>query len=118
MAIGRKTGGRKKGTPNKAKTPKIRELAQKLAQEHRLDNALAKMTLEFALECMRDESMPPGFRLDAAKAAMPFCHAKKAEEAGEAPMIITEIQRVIVRPNHAEDELGQLGTRPLPGPCR
>jgi hypothetical protein len=50
---------------------------------------LSKLTpLEFCLEQMRDTDNPPAFRLECAKAAMAYVHAKKAEEPGEKPVVI------------------------------
>ncbi len=65
MAFGRKTGGRKPGTPNRATAA----LAAAVAE--------AGITpLQYLLSVMRDETQPAELRLDAAKAAAPYCHAK------------------------------------------
>jgi hypothetical protein len=65
--------------------------------------------LEFALQCMRDESDPPGFRLEACKVAMPYVHSKKADEPSQEVREITEIVRVIVPakadPEYRDDRL-------------
>lgn len=60
-----KTGGRKKGVPNKASAAKAAEIA-----------ATGKTPLEFMLDVMRDKSQPEDMRLDAAKAAAPYVHPK------------------------------------------
>jgi hypothetical protein len=100
MAIGRKTGGRKKGTPNKSKKPTIMQLAKRLVEEKQLAGEMEKQTpLEFLLAVMHDDSFPPGARIECAKAALPFCHAKKAEEPSDKAVQITVIRRVIVRPS-------------------
>lgn len=65
MAIGRKTGGRKKGVPNKA------SIARQKAVE-----SSGLTPLEYMLSVMRDESAEPMRRDDAAKAAAPYIHPK------------------------------------------
>jgi hypothetical protein len=85
--------------------------------QQQLEGALQPKTpLEYLLEWMRDESYPPGFRLEATKAALPFCHAKKAEEPAEQVQQITKIERVIVCPKNDTDEVshGALFSRALP----
>jgi len=110
MALGRKTGGRKLGTPNKLKPPtQKQQVKQRIAQaqaamlERTEAIAAGMLPLEFLLGVMRDESYPPGARIDAAKAALPFCHAKKADEPGEQVQHITEIRRVIIDPKNDVD---------------
>ncbi len=65
MAAGRKTGGRTKGTPNKATKARDEMIA-----------ASGLSPLEYMLETMRDESLPKDTRLDAAKAAAPYVHPR------------------------------------------
>lgn len=60
-----KTGGRQKGSRNK-RTTEI--------------EASGKLPLDFLLEIMRDETKDWGMRLDAAKAAAPYVHARRAPE--------------------------------------
>lgn len=77
MAKGEKTGGRQKGTPNKASAAKAAEIA-----------ASGQTPLDFMLEIMRGaapENAEPAaqvafaaLRLDAAKAAAPFVHPRLA----------------------------------------
>lgn len=67
MAVGRKTGGRKKGTPNKATAKKAAEIAKS-----------GQTPLEFMLTTMRNSSRPFDIRLDAAKSAAPYVHPKLA----------------------------------------
>jgi hypothetical protein len=67
MALGRKTGGRVKGTPNHATLGKAAEIA-----------ASGLTPLEFMLTVLRDPEQPPGTRLDAAKAAAPYVHPRLA----------------------------------------
>jgi hypothetical protein len=67
MAAGRKTGGRTKGTPNKATAAK--ELAV----------ASSGLTpLDYMLSVLRDERLASDVRMDAAKAAAPYVHPKRA----------------------------------------
>ena len=71
MAIGRKTGGRKKGAANK----RTREIADKAAAE-------GLTPLEYLLRLMRDERQEQAVRLDAAKGAAPYIHPRlQATEA-------------------------------------
>lgn len=67
MAKGRKTGGRKKGTPNKV------TVAQSLA----IGNA-GLTPLEFMLATLRDPKRDYVMRLAAAKDAAPYVHPKLA----------------------------------------
>ena len=67
MATGIKTGGRKKGVPNKATAAKQAEIA-----------ASGLTPLEVMLDVMRNEGNEQSVRLDAAKAAAPYVHPKLA----------------------------------------
>ena len=67
MARGQKTGGRTKGTPNKATAAKAEAVA-----------ASGLTPLDYMLGVMRDEAMVFDVRLDAAKAAAPYVHPKLA----------------------------------------
>jgi hypothetical protein len=72
MALGRKTGGRQKGTPNR--------------RTQELLNAVERggMTpLEYLLSVMRDEAAGKPERLEAAKAAAPYVHARLASIEAE-----------------------------------
>lgn len=64
---GTKTGGRKKGTPNKATVANAAAVA-----------ASGLTPLEFLTRNYRDESLDMALRQDAAKAAAPYVHAKRA----------------------------------------
>lgn len=75
-----KTGGRKKGTPNKATAKKAAEIAK------------SGMTpLDYMLQVMRDTGQAQDIRLDAAKSAAPYVHPKLAAiehtGGGGAPLI-------------------------------
>jgi hypothetical protein len=67
MALGRKTGGRKKGSRNK----RPRELIERI-------EASGLVPLEYMLSVMRDETAPPERRDEMAKAAAPFVHPRLA----------------------------------------
>jgi hypothetical protein len=69
MAIGRKTGGRKKGSLNK----RTRELQRLAAEVPDKDSPLA-----FMLSVLQDPDLPLDLRLDAAKNAAPYLHPKLA----------------------------------------
>ena len=68
-----KTGGRKKGTPNK-RTRQMQEAIE----------ASGLTPLEHMLSVLRDENATAMERMDAAKAAAPYVHARLAaiEQAG------------------------------------
>ena len=65
MAVGRKTGGRTKGTPNRASAEREAEIA-----------ATGMTPLEYLTSIYRDVGADEAKRLDAAKAAAPYVHAK------------------------------------------
>lgn len=67
MAAGRKTGGRQKGTPNRrtAATAKAAALIES-----------GETPLEFLTNVFRDAGTPLDVRVDAAKAAAPYVHAR------------------------------------------
>jgi len=67
--LGRKTGGRQKGSKNKKK----REVIQRAK-----DAGL--MPLDYMLQVMRDETQPPERRDDMAKSAAPYLHPKRTPE--------------------------------------
>ena len=64
--------GRPKGSKNQ-RTVLLEEGAQKAAE-----GGLAP--LDHLLAVMRDEDQPSNIRMDAAKAALPYCHAKLAPQ--------------------------------------
>jgi hypothetical protein len=67
MAIGHKTGGRKKGTPNKATAAKEAAISES-----------GLTPLDYLLMVMRDTGQPDDVRRDAAKAAAPYVHPRRA----------------------------------------
>jgi hypothetical protein len=78
-----KTGGRQKGSRNK----RTQELLDKV-------KAGGQQPIDYILEVMRDQSNSTEMRLDAAKAAAPYLHARRAPEdkGGHAvmPVVIYE----------------------------
>jgi hypothetical protein len=67
MAIGKKTGGRQKGTPNKASAALANEIA-----------ASGLTPLDYMLDVLRDENADPKDRMWAAEKAAPYVHPKLA----------------------------------------
>jgi hypothetical protein len=65
MANGFKTGGRKKGTPNKASAARAAEIA-----------ASGMTPLDFLLSVMRDNHLSIELRVEAARSAAPYAHPR------------------------------------------
>lgn len=88
MARGIKTGGRTRGTPNKATAAKEAEIT-----------ASGLTPLDFMLSVLRDEANGLDKRMDAAKSAAPYVHPKRApvdgdgKEAGLVVNILTGVPR-------------------------
>lgn len=85
-----KTGGRQKGTPNKASAATAAAV-----------KASGLTPLDHMLAVLRDETMPDDVRFDAAKAAAPYVHPKLASIAhtGEGgDPVKTSIQVTFVKP--------------------
>jgi hypothetical protein len=74
MARGQKTGGRSKGTPNRASTAKAVAIA-----------ASGLTPLDYMLQVMRDESNTQDVRIDAANKAAPYVHPKLASVEHSGP---------------------------------
>jgi hypothetical protein len=90
MATGVKTGGRSKGTPNKATVAKRKEV-----------EATGLTPLDYLISVYRDVGADEAKRIDAAKAAAPYLHAKLQPVDGKGDTAQThlhEIRRTIVRP--------------------
>jgi len=91
MAKGKKTGGRKKGSLNKATTATA--IRAEVA-------ASGEIPLHYMLRVMRDETVDPTRRDAMAKAAAPYIHPSLASirHAGEdgGPVKIERIERVII----------------------
>ncbi len=67
MAAGKKTGGRQKGTPNRASAQRAAEIA-----------ASGETPLDYMLRVMRDKTVDHDRRDDMAKAAANYVHSKLA----------------------------------------
>ncbi len=85
MALGQKTGGRTKGTPNKASAAKAAAIA-----------ASGLTPLDYMLQVMRNKKNPTVMRLDAANKAAPFVHSRLSavEHSGTdgGPLIIQMVK--------------------------
>src|SRR5215510_6783658 len=77
MAKRQKTGGRQKGTPNKATVKKAAVIAA--------IEASGLTPLDFLVAVMRNTEAPAHERMDAAKAAAPYMHAKLAAMTVSGP---------------------------------
>ena len=90
MAAGVKTGGRAKGTPNKATAATAARIA-----------ASGMTPLDFLLSMMRDDGHDPALRLSAAKAAAPYVHPSLSS----VDMALTgQVQLGGVRPDDVEGQ--------------
>lgn len=88
--------GRKKGAATR-----MNEEARRKAAEGGL------MPLDYMLGIMRDELQPQSDRMDAAKAAAPYLHAKLATVEHSGPdggaiQMIAEIRRTVVDPRNPD----------------
>ena len=74
MALGKKTGGRKKGTPNKG-----------ISKPYKQPPPDGMKPLEFLMAVMQDTDVLLESRIGAAKAAAPYIHRalKSVEHSGE-----------------------------------
>lgn len=84
MALGRKTGGRSAGTPNKATAAKAAAI-----------EASGLTPLDYMLSVLRDETADEVRRLDAAKAAAPYVHPKlsNVEHKGDVQLGMVFLSR-------------------------
>jgi hypothetical protein len=74
-----KTGGKKKGCKNR-RTLELDRIA-----------ALGITPLDYLLKIMRDKKQPIAFRIECAKAACVFCHARRAPENNKGDTVPTVI---------------------------
>ncbi len=84
MTIGRKTGGRKKGTPNKIQRPRKQ---QALLVDKLLDKGVTP--LEYMLAILRNPEAEALQRSWAAEKAAPYCHPRLApvdKDTGQQPV--------------------------------
>jgi hypothetical protein len=77
MAHGKKTGGRRKGTKNRATVEKEQFVAE-VVSSAKTDGI---SPLEYMLQVMRDPTEDAVRRLDAAKSAAPFVHPRLSATA-------------------------------------
>lgn len=83
MALNRKTGGRQKGTPNKA-TVELSERARILAEiEAGIPECFRSDALAYLASIYKDPRQPPMMRFEAAKVAVAF--EAKAHLASHRP---------------------------------
>ncbi len=80
MAIGRKTGGRQRGTPNK-RTQRLE--AQVEAVQKCVGVSGMTTPLEYMLAVMRNPDLDAALRFEAARASAPYVHARLAAVAVE-----------------------------------
>ena len=86
----REGAGRKKGIPNKKTAKVIKQIEQS-----------GLTPLAYMLQVMRDETQEPPIRMDAAKSAAPYTHARLAtvENRLSGKLEISEIKRLIINPS-------------------
>lgn len=101
MAFGKKTGGRQKGSKNKATLLQEAAVAERVAQAKNS----GVTPLEFMLSVMRDETRPFAERYAAARDAAPYQHPKLAsvEHGGNPDAPIETITRIeLTAPEHVD----------------
>jgi hypothetical protein len=84
MAKGMKTGGRKKGTPNRVTLDRERHV-----------EATGLTPLQYFLGLLRDPAQPDDVRFQAAKEAAPYVHPKLASIEGNMTHTITKHDDVL-----------------------
>jgi hypothetical protein len=96
MARGRKTGGRKKGTPNK----------RTIAQKEIIASGMSP--LDFLCAVYRNPKQPMNRRIEAARCAAPYFHAKLAATVYTPPQEQLGDGRIelvfVPGPGNSEDE--------------
>ena len=83
MAVGKKTGGRTKGVPNKVTAAKAQAIAES-----------GLTPLDYLLDVMRNVTNEASVRIDAAKAAAPYCHARLSNVEFKGEIDATVVTRV------------------------
>jgi hypothetical protein len=110
MAWGRKTGGRRKGTPNK----KTSVLAAKAEAE--VGGACGEEPIDYMLRIMRDPTVEPARRDAMAKACAPYRHpqlqavAHKHLNADGSPIVPT-VNLTIMQPPEPKPRLTSTGPK-------
>ena len=100
MPVGRKTGGRQKGSKNrKTKSLEARVAAlqatvsaKEAAQTAQNSNL---MPLDYLLMVMRDDSHEMPLRIDAAKSAAPYVHPKLSSMVGPGGEVASQLIEII-----------------------
>lgn len=92
MAVGKKTGGRQKGTPNKATAEKAAKV-----------EASGLTPLDYLISVMRDITLSRDERMDAAKAAAPYVHPRLSQVDSRAQVTHNYVAR-IPEPAKSADE--------------
>lgn len=88
---GEHRGGRKKGTRNHASVKREAEIA-----------ASGLTPLQYMMQRLRDESLSPTERLDAAKAAAPYVHPRlNSVDMRASADVVTEVRRTLVDPRES-----------------
>lgn len=83
MAKGVKTGGRQKGTPNKATAARQAEVT-----------ASGLTPLDFMLSILRDTTRPDAERFEAAKHAAPYVHPKLSTVQADVEARVDGVTRI------------------------
>ena len=105
MATGKKTGGRRKGTPNRRTAEMRAEMA-----------ASGEMPLAYMMRIMRDPSTEPHRRDAMAKAAAPYVHPTLAAVAhrhvnADGTPIAPTVTVTIMRPPAPKPQLTSIGPK-------
>lgn len=97
MAAGKKTGGRQRGTPNRATAAKAAEIA-----------ASGLTPLDFMLSVLRNPEQSQEVRLDAAAKAAPYVHPRLAQVETKGEVTVKkEVSPDPVTPELWEKTYGQ-----------
>lgn len=94
MAAGRKTGGRQRGTPNRA-TSDIKEAAAEYSQE----------ALNVLVKVARNAKSPAAARVAAANCILDRAYGKPKQAVdvdANVRAVVTKIERRLVRPGHTD----------------
>ena len=91
MAIGRKTGGRQKGSRNKATVEREQFTCEVIAQA----TETGQSPLDVMLSIMRSADAPLSVRFKAAIEAAPYIHPKLAAVDMKADVVITAEEEIL-----------------------
>lgn len=101
MALGKKTGGRVAGVPNKATQ----------ARQAKIE-ASGLTPLDYMLTIMRDEAMAPEARFEAAKAAAPYVHPRLASIDNTGEVVRHYVARLPHKAKSTEEWLQEHSAQP------